>query len=170
MYGETENPGRRIILVSWTPTWTSQYPSIPYGSYVLGSWMQVSVVRPLCRKTVPRWYRTNDLAPAWPTCTSYTIPDGLGNPSQVGVGKTSKVRAALLDFRHIVMTLASHPTHVSELVEYIPKLAGICDGHQLLEPAESESDIRGRTDSMALRMPPRHESVVSQRGSHKVGL
>ena len=48
----------------------------------------------------------------------------IGGQSQVGGGKTSKVRAALLDLRHIVLTLASHPTHVSELVEYEPELAG----------------------------------------------
>jgi hypothetical protein len=50
-----------------------------------------------------------------------------GNPPQVGVGKKSEARAALLDLRHLILTLASRPTHVSELVEYEPELAGTCD-------------------------------------------
>ena len=51
----------------------------------------------------------------------------IGDPSQVGVGNTSEIRATLLDLRHIVLTLASRPTHVSELVKYKPELAGTCD-------------------------------------------
>jgi hypothetical protein len=50
-----------------------------------------------------------------------------GDPSEVGVGKRSEARAALLDLRHLVLTLASHPTHVSELGEYEPDIAGTCD-------------------------------------------
>jgi hypothetical protein len=50
-----------------------------------------------------------------------------GDPAAVGVGKHSKARAALLDLRHLILTLASRPTHVSELVEYDPELAGTCD-------------------------------------------
>ena len=51
----------------------------------------------------------------------------VGDPAQVGVGKESEVRAALVDLRLIVMSLASRPTHVSELVEHEPDLAGTCD-------------------------------------------
>ena len=44
------------------------------------------------------------------------------------MGKSSEVRAALLDLRFIVLSLASCPTHhVSELVEYEPELVGTCD-------------------------------------------
>ena len=43
------------------------------------------------------------------------------------MGKASEVRAALVDLRFIVLSLASCPTHVSELVEYEPELAGTCD-------------------------------------------
>jgi hypothetical protein len=50
-----------------------------------------------------------------------------GDPAHVGVGKNSEARAALVDLRHLVLTLASRPTHVSELVEYDPELAGTCD-------------------------------------------
>jgi len=46
---------------------------------------------------------------------------------QVGVGQKSETRAALIDLRHLILTLASRPTHVSELVEYEPELAGTCD-------------------------------------------
>ena len=66
----------------------------------------------------------------------------IGDPSQVGVEKTSEVRAALLDLRHIVLTLASRPTHASKLVEYKPELAGTCDMPLLLEPGESGSAIQ----------------------------
>ena len=51
----------------------------------------------------------------------------VGDSAQVGVGKASEVRAALVDLRFIVLSLASHPTHVSALVEYEPELAGTCD-------------------------------------------
>jgi hypothetical protein len=50
-----------------------------------------------------------------------------GDPKEVGLGKHSEVRAALLDLRHLVLTLGSRPTHVAELVEYEPELAGTCD-------------------------------------------
>jgi hypothetical protein len=50
-----------------------------------------------------------------------------GEPKEVGLGKQSETRAALLDLRHIILSLASRPTHVSELVEYEPELAGTCD-------------------------------------------
>jgi hypothetical protein len=50
-----------------------------------------------------------------------------GDPKEVGLGKHSEVRAALLDLRHLVLTLAARPTHVSELVEYEPEMAGTCD-------------------------------------------
>ena len=50
-----------------------------------------------------------------------------GDPAQVGVGRESEVRAALVDLRFIVLSLASRPTDVSELVEYEPDLAGTCD-------------------------------------------
>jgi hypothetical protein len=50
-----------------------------------------------------------------------------GEPKEVGLGKHSETRAALLDLRHIVLSLAHRPTHVSELVEYEPELAGTCD-------------------------------------------
>jgi hypothetical protein len=50
-----------------------------------------------------------------------------GEPKEVGLGKHSEARAALLDLKHIVLSLASRPTHVSELVEYEPELAGTCD-------------------------------------------
>ena len=50
-----------------------------------------------------------------------------GDPAQVGVGKESEVRVALVDLRFIVLSLASRPTHVSEFVEYEPDLAGTCD-------------------------------------------
>ena len=54
----------------------------------------------------------------------------VGDPGQVGVGKSSEVRAALLDLRFIVLSLASCPTHhVSELVEYEPELASTCDNN-----------------------------------------
>ena len=45
-------------------------------------------------------------------------------PTQVGVGKSGEVRAALIG---LILMLASCPTHDSELVEYDPKLAGTCD-------------------------------------------
>ena len=50
-----------------------------------------------------------------------------GDPAQVGVGKESEVRAALLDLRVIILSLAARPTHVSELVAHEPELAGTCD-------------------------------------------
>ncbi len=50
-----------------------------------------------------------------------------GDPKQVGLGKSSEVRAALLDLKHLILSLASRPTHVSELVEYEPDVAGTCD-------------------------------------------
>jgi hypothetical protein len=50
-----------------------------------------------------------------------------GDPKEIGLGKHSKVRAALLDLRYLIFTLASRPTHVSELVEYEPEMAGTCD-------------------------------------------
>jgi hypothetical protein len=50
-----------------------------------------------------------------------------GEPKEVGLGKHRETRAALLDLRHIVLSLAHRPTHVSELVEYEPELAGTCD-------------------------------------------
>ena len=49
------------------------------------------------------------------------------DPKQVGVGKHSEVRAALLDLRRVILTLSSCPTHVSKLVEFDPELAGTCD-------------------------------------------
>jgi hypothetical protein len=49
------------------------------------------------------------------------------DPKSVGLGKDSEVRAALLDLKHLILSLASRPTHVSELVEYEPDLAGTCD-------------------------------------------
>ena len=52
----------------------------------------------------------------------------VGDPAQVRVGKTSEVRAALVDLRYIVLSLASRPTHVSALMEYEPELAGTCNG------------------------------------------
>jgi hypothetical protein len=50
-----------------------------------------------------------------------------GDPKEVGIGKRSEARAALIDLRHLIMTLSARPTHVSELVEYDPKLAGTRD-------------------------------------------
>jgi hypothetical protein len=50
-----------------------------------------------------------------------------GEPSRVGLGANSEVRAALLDLKHIILSLASRPTHVSELVEHEPQMAGTCD-------------------------------------------
>jgi hypothetical protein len=50
-----------------------------------------------------------------------------GEPKEVGLGKHSESRAALLDLKHLVLSLASRPTHVSELVEHEPELAGTCD-------------------------------------------
>jgi hypothetical protein len=50
-----------------------------------------------------------------------------GDPKEVGVGKRSEARAALINLRHLIMTLSARPTHVSELVEYDPELAGTCD-------------------------------------------
>jgi hypothetical protein len=50
-----------------------------------------------------------------------------GDPKEVGVGKHSEVRAALLDLKHIVLSLATRPTHVSELVEHEAEMAGTCD-------------------------------------------
>jgi hypothetical protein len=50
-----------------------------------------------------------------------------GDPSQIGLGANSEVRAALLDLRHIILSLASRPTHASELVEHEPEMAGTCD-------------------------------------------
>ena len=37
-----------------------------------------------------------------------------GNPPQVGVGKSGKVQAALLDLWHLVLTLASRPAHTGD--------------------------------------------------------
>lgn len=39
-----------------------------------------------------------------------------GEPQVIGLGKTSNVRAALLDLAHMVANLARCPTHVQELV------------------------------------------------------
>jgi hypothetical protein len=50
-----------------------------------------------------------------------------GDPPQVGLGKSSEARAALIDLKHLILTLAALPTHVSELVEYDPEIAGTCD-------------------------------------------
>jgi hypothetical protein len=50
-----------------------------------------------------------------------------GDPKEVGLGKHSESRAALLDLKHLILSLASRPTHVSELVEHEPELAGTCD-------------------------------------------
>jgi hypothetical protein len=50
-----------------------------------------------------------------------------GDPKEVGLGKHSESRAALIDLKHLIQSLASRPTHVSELVEYEPELAGTCD-------------------------------------------
>jgi hypothetical protein len=47
--------------------------------------------------------------------------------SRVGLGANSEVRAALLDLKHVILSLASRPTHVSELVEHEPQMAGTCD-------------------------------------------
>jgi hypothetical protein len=50
-----------------------------------------------------------------------------GEPSRVGLGANSEVRAALLDLKHVILSLASRPTHVSELAEHEPQMAGTCD-------------------------------------------
>ena len=49
-----------------------------------------------------------------------------GDPAQVGVEKESEFRAALLDLRVIVLSVAARTTHVSELVAHEPELAGTC--------------------------------------------
>jgi hypothetical protein len=36
-----------------------------------------------------------------------------GDPKEIGVGKRSEARAALIDLWHLMLTLASRPTHVS---------------------------------------------------------
>jgi hypothetical protein len=54
-----------------------------------------------------------------------------GDPKEVGLGKHSEVRAALLDIRHLVLALAIRPIHVSELVEYEPEMTGTCDASAL---------------------------------------
>jgi hypothetical protein len=41
-----------------------------------------------------------------------------GSLKKVGVGKHSDVRAALLDLRNLMLSLASRPTNVSELIKY----------------------------------------------------
>jgi hypothetical protein len=48
-------------------------------------------------------------------------------PKSIGLGRDSEVRAALIDLKHLILSLATRPTHVSELVEYEPDLAGTCD-------------------------------------------
>jgi hypothetical protein len=50
-----------------------------------------------------------------------------GRATRAPLGKDSEVRTALLDLKHLILSLASRPTHVSELVEYEPDLAGTCD-------------------------------------------
>ncbi len=62
-----------------------------------------------------------------------------GNPKEVGIGKLSKTRAALLDLRHLVLSLASRPAHVTKLVGYDPEIAGTCDVQQpVLEACGSD--------------------------------
>jgi hypothetical protein len=50
--------------------------------------------------------------------------DAKWDPKEVGLGKHSKVRAARIDIRHLVLVLVIRPTHMSELVEYEPEMAG----------------------------------------------
>ena len=49
------------------------------------------------------------------------------DPKKAGTGKASQVRAALLNLKHVVLSLTSRPTHVSELIEHKPELAGTRD-------------------------------------------
>jgi hypothetical protein len=48
-------------------------------------------------------------------------------PSVVGLGKASEVRAALIDLRSMVQSIASRPTHVYELVNRPPTFIGMVD-------------------------------------------
>jgi hypothetical protein len=50
-----------------------------------------------------------------------------GDPKEVGIGKKSEVRAALIHLKHIILALASRPAHASELVEHDSELAGTSD-------------------------------------------
>jgi hypothetical protein len=50
-----------------------------------------------------------------------------GDPPQVGLGKSSEAQVALTDLKHLLLAPAARPTHVSELVEYEPEIAGTCD-------------------------------------------
>jgi hypothetical protein len=59
------------------------------------------------------------------------------NPKQVGLDKSSEVQAALLDLKHLILSLASRPTHVSELVKHEPIVAGACDEERGLDTAIS---------------------------------
>jgi hypothetical protein len=74
------------------------------------------------------------------------------NPKQVGLGKSSEVRAALLDLKHLILSLASCPTHVSELVKHEPNVAGACDEERGLDTAISRrrGDSNGRADVVEL--------------------
>jgi hypothetical protein len=50
-----------------------------------------------------------------------------GDPCVIGLGASSEVRAALLDLSHMIASLASHPTHVNELVPSNDHYTGYCD-------------------------------------------
>jgi hypothetical protein len=50
-----------------------------------------------------------------------------GDPKQVGVKQAGNVQPALLNFRHLMLALASRPTDVSKLAECDPEMAGSCD-------------------------------------------
>jgi hypothetical protein len=50
-----------------------------------------------------------------------------GEPRSIGLGKSSDVRAALLDMAHMVTDLAQRPTHVKELVPGDDHYTGYCD-------------------------------------------
>jgi hypothetical protein len=48
-------------------------------------------------------------------------------PSIIGLGKDSEVRAALMDLRAMIQSIATRPTHVYELVERRPSFIGMVD-------------------------------------------
>ena len=50
-----------------------------------------------------------------------------GEPSMIGLGKDSEVRAALLDLAILVQDLCKRPTHVKELIPSDNHYIGYCD-------------------------------------------
>jgi hypothetical protein len=50
-----------------------------------------------------------------------------GDPAVIGLGKSSEVRAALLDLATMVTSLSSRPTHVKELIPNDDHYYGYCD-------------------------------------------